>query len=62
MRRSLLRVDYVENGLQHADDGAVGAVYVGTEDGSSWRIVNGKIHKFTKAEIGKMRKEEAKKN
>ena len=29
-------------------------IYVATMDGSSWRIANGKIHKFTKAELEKM--------
>jgi hypothetical protein len=29
-------------------------MYVATKDGSTWRIVNGKIHKFTKAEIDAM--------
>ena len=30
--------------------------YVATNDGSSWRVVNGKIHKFTKAELNKLEK------
>jgi hypothetical protein len=36
-------------------------MYVATKDGSTWRIVNGKIHKFTKAEIAEMDKEKQKK-
>ena len=30
--------------------------HVATNDGSSWRVVNGKIHKFTKAELKGLRK------
>ena len=36
-------------------------VYVGTPDGALWRIVNGKMHKFTKAELREIRKEKNKK-
>jgi hypothetical protein len=32
-------------------------MYVATKNGSTWRIVNGKIHKFTKEEIETMEKE-----
>jgi hypothetical protein len=32
------------------------AFYVATNDGASWRVVNGKIHKFTKAELKELEK------
>jgi hypothetical protein len=35
-------------------------MYVATKDGSTWRIVNRKIHKFTNAEITTMEKEKKK--
>ena len=31
-------------------------MYVATNDGASWRIVNGKIHKFTQAELKELEK------
>jgi len=36
-------------------------MYVGTMDKALWRVVNGKIHKFTKAELDAMDKKEKKK-
>lgn len=37
-------------------------MFVATKDGSVWRIVNGKIHKFTKTELAEMDKEKQKGN
>ena len=36
-------------------------MYVATKDGAAWRIVNGKIHKFTKAEIAALKKQKERK-